>query len=115
MTYTAKERICLNTARDAIVPCDSPAAHFVLASPGQTVSDEDCEKYGLKEDKSKAQAQDEEPEEKAVKAAPENKAVASPVPGEGRVVLGGVQASAAANEVIAKDAEELGRAPKGKK
>lgn len=70
MTYTAKERICLNTARDAIVDCDSPQAHFVLASPGQTVSAEDCKKYGLKE------APEPKPEEKAVASPPENKAKA---------------------------------------
>lgn len=65
--YKATERVCLNTDMTAVVPCDSPAAHFVLANPGQEISDADCEKYGIS-DKPAATT-------KAVAAPAENKAI----------------------------------------
>lgn len=74
MTYKATERLCLNTERTAIVSCDSPAAHFVLANPGQEVSDEDCEKYGLNQPVPTT----DKPGKKAVEDAPQNKAVSMP-------------------------------------
>ena len=86
MPYTANEQICLNEARDKIVPCDSPEARANLALPGAELADDVAEKYGLIKPSGKKPAVAEdvdatvEPEKKAVDTAPQNKAVTMPAP-----------------------------------
>lgn len=78
MPYIADAQICLNEARDKIVPCDSPEAYVNLALPGWELADEVAEKYGLSAAPASAAGDDKkEPEEKTVSAAPANKAVAA--------------------------------------
>lgn len=76
MTYIADAQICVNEARDKIVPCDSPEARYNLALPGVELPDDVAAKYGLT-GKAKAAPVEEEPEEKAVAEVPANKAVIS--------------------------------------
>lgn len=74
MPYIADAQICLNEARDKIVPCDSPEARSNLALPGAELDDETAAKYGLVA--APAPAAPDETEEKALPAPPANKAVA---------------------------------------
>lgn len=77
MPYIADSQICVNAARDKVVPCDSPEARYNLALPGWEVADEVAEQYGLSS-ATPAPVEDEPaPEKKAVSAAPANKAVAA--------------------------------------
>ena len=87
MPYKAEAQICLNEARDKIVPCDSPEARANLALPGAELADDVAEKYGLIKPSGKKPAVAEdvdapapatEPEKKAVNAAPQNKAIVMP-------------------------------------
>lgn len=82
--YNPENDVCLNADRSAVVPCDSPQAHFKLRPPFDELSDEEAEALGLSK-KPAAPAEPEvvemgeadEPEEKTVSAAPANKAVAA--------------------------------------
>jgi len=90
MPYKVTERLCVNTDRSKLVDCDSPEAHWELGLPGHELPDEVARRYGLlppeggdgKAGKAKAEAEPAEPaeaaEEKAVEAAPKNKAVLAP-------------------------------------
>lgn len=84
MTYTSDKRLCLS-ADGKVVDCDSPQAASVLVGEGGTLSDEDAKKYGLVAAAAKkVQAEPEAPEQKAVEAAPENKAVTMPAAAKGK-------------------------------
>jgi len=75
MPYVAQYQLCLNEARDKIVPCDSPEARSNLALPGAEIPDDVAQKYGLTGKAKDAPAEPEVPaEEKAVTDAPSNKA-----------------------------------------
>jgi hypothetical protein len=95
VAYKIQEEICLNADRTAIVACDSAQAHFKLSPPNAELTDEEAVALGLlaegetqelpaaaepAEAEAEAEAEGEEeaePEEKAVSAAPANKAVAA--------------------------------------
>lgn len=47
--YVATERLCLDEAREKVVPCESEAARWLLAGEGAEVSAEDAARYGLKQ------------------------------------------------------------------
>jgi len=76
MPYVAQYQLCLNEARDKIVPCDSPEARSNLALPGAEIPDDVAQKYGLTGKAKDAPAPEPEaqPEEKARTDAPSNKA-----------------------------------------
>lgn len=77
--YTSDERLCLDSAKEKIVDCDSAEAAFLLVAEGGQITEDDARKYGLMGKPAQAEAAPAEPEskgeEKAVKAAPEDKAV----------------------------------------
>jgi hypothetical protein len=47
MPFKSDKRMFLNADKSAVVDADSPDAAFLFVAEGQTVSDEDAEKYGL--------------------------------------------------------------------
>lgn len=76
MSYTADEELCVNADKSTVVPCDGPEAAWVLVGPGGTLTDEQAAKYGFAEKGKKVALEvPPEPEQKAVEAAPANKAV----------------------------------------
>jgi hypothetical protein len=66
--YQSDKRLCLDSAREKIVDCDSSDAAFLLVAEGGEIPDEEARKYGLVGGiESKAVA--EPPANKAVKGA----------------------------------------------
>ena len=86
MPYKPKEEICLNSARTAVVSCDSPQAHFKLSPPNAELSDEEAKALGLlkpeKAQEAPAPEPAKQPEQKAVAVSPQNKAVTMPAKGK---------------------------------
>lgn len=69
MVYTSDKRLHVNSDRSKIVAEDDPDVGYLLVAEGGELSDDEAAKYGLGTSKA---------DTKAERAAPENKAEASP-------------------------------------
>lgn len=69
----AEERLFLTADKDAVVPESDPRAAFLFAAPGDEISDEDAETFGLAKPKAKPAAKEADPPADKQAPAPANK------------------------------------------
>jgi hypothetical protein len=73
----AERRLFLTADQERVVEEGDPAAAFLFAAPGDDISDEDAEKYGLNAPAPKAPTKEAPKPEDKQAAAPANKARAA--------------------------------------